>query len=37
VMGGRCQEDWLHGVPKTTEALGPLISVNFQSSAQARR
>lgn len=37
VMGGRCQEDWLHGVPKTPRALEPRISVNFQSSVQARR
>lgn len=37
VMGGRCQEDWLHGVPKSPETLEPRISVNFQSSAQARR
>lgn len=37
VMGGRCQEDWLHGVPKAPGTLEPRISVNFQSSAQARR
>jgi alkylated DNA repair dioxygenase AlkB len=37
VMGGRCQEDWLHGVPKEMGAGGARISVNFQSSAQARR
>ena len=37
VMGGRCQQDWLHGVPKTVGPAGPRISVNFQSSAQARR
>jgi alkylated DNA repair dioxygenase AlkB len=37
VMGGRCQQDWLHGVPKTPDDSGPRISVNFQSSAQARR
>ena len=37
VMGGRCQEDWLHGVPKATAQAGPRISVNFQSAAQARR
>jgi alkylated DNA repair dioxygenase AlkB len=36
VMGGRCQEDWLHGVPKSPGHLGARISVNFQSSAQAR-
>lgn len=37
VMGGRSQQDWLHGVPKTPGAAGARISVNFQSSAQARR
>jgi len=37
VMGGRCQQDWLHGVPKVSGPCGPRISVNFQSSAQARR
>jgi alkylated DNA repair dioxygenase AlkB len=36
VMGGRCQQDWVHGVPKVPESLGARISVNFQSSAQAR-
>jgi alkylated DNA repair dioxygenase AlkB len=37
VMGGRSQEDWLHSVPKDPGATEPRISVNFQSSAQARR
>jgi len=37
VMGGRSQQDWLHGVPKAPGAAGARISVNFQSSAQARR
>lgn len=37
VMGGRCQEDWVHGVPKSPATPGPRISINFQSSAQARR
>ena len=37
VMGGRSQQDWLHGVPKAPGADGLRISVNFQSSAQARR
>lgn len=36
VMGGRCQEDWVHGVPKIPGLLEPRISVNFQSSTQAR-
>jgi alkylated DNA repair dioxygenase AlkB len=37
VMGGRSQQDWVHGVPKMPGLLEPRISVNFQSSAQARR
>lgn len=37
VMGGRSQQDWLHGVPKIAGPAGPRISVNFQSSEQARR
>ena len=35
VMGGRCQRDWVHSVPKSAEACGARISVNFQSSEQA--
>jgi alkylated DNA repair dioxygenase AlkB len=37
VMGGRCQEDWLHSVPKDTSVAESRISVNFQSSQQATR
>lgn len=37
VMGGRSQEDWVHGVPKSDAACGVRISVNFQSSQQAHR
>jgi alkylated DNA repair dioxygenase AlkB len=37
VMGGRCQEDWLHGVPKSPGTREARISVNFQSSEQSRR
>jgi alkylated DNA repair dioxygenase AlkB len=37
VMGGRSQQDWLHGVPKAPGSGGARISVNFMSSAQARR
>jgi alkylated DNA repair dioxygenase AlkB len=37
VMGGRCQQDWVHGVPKSRLPAEPRISVNFQSSFQARR
>jgi alkylated DNA repair dioxygenase AlkB len=31
-MGGRCQRDWLHCVPKETQRAGTRISVNFKSS-----
>ena len=34
VMGGRCQRDWLHMVPKETRRIGTRISVNFGSSEQ---
>ena len=37
VMGGRSQQDWVHGVPKSPGTPDARISVNFQSSAQARR
>lgn len=37
VMGGRCQVDWVHAVSKLPGSLEPRISVNFQSSTQARR
>lgn len=37
VMGGRSQQDWVHSVPKDPSVVEPRISVNFQSSAQARR
>jgi alkylated DNA repair dioxygenase AlkB len=37
VMGGRCQEEWVHSVPKVPGGLGARISVNFQSSEQAQR
>lgn len=36
VMGGRSQEDWLHGVPKDPGIVEPRVSINFQSSVQAR-
>jgi len=35
VMGGRCQRDWRHSVPKQTRPAGVRVSVNFQSSWQA--
>lgn len=36
VMGGRSQEDWVHCVPKEPGIPDARISVNFQSSEQAR-
>jgi len=36
VMGGRSQEDWLHSVPKDPQIAEPRMSINFQSSMQAR-
>jgi hypothetical protein len=35
VMGGRCQRDWRHCVPKQTTPAGARISVNFSSRLQA--
>lgn len=32
VMGGRCQVDWRHAVPKQTTPSGPRISINFKPS-----
>jgi alkylated DNA repair dioxygenase AlkB len=37
VMGGRCQRDWRHRVPKQTTPAGARISVNFSSRLQAVR
>lgn len=37
VMGGRAQEDWVHSVPKDPGVAERRMSINFQSSAQARR
>jgi len=34
VMGGRCQTDWRHCVPKQAGASGPRISVNFSAREQ---
>lgn len=36
VMGGRCQRDWRHCVPKQTTPSGPRISVNFAATSQFR-
>jgi alkylated DNA repair dioxygenase AlkB len=32
VMGGRCQRDWQHCVPKQSQSAAARISVNFQST-----
>jgi alkylated DNA repair dioxygenase AlkB len=37
VMCGRSQEDWVHSVPKDPRVAERRISLNFQSSEQARR
>ena len=34
VMGGRCQRDWLHSVPKQARAAGARVSLNFESTSQ---
>ena len=34
VMGGRCQTDWRHRVPKQTSPAHSRISVNFAASSQ---
>ncbi len=36
VMGGRSQEDWVHSVPKEPGIAERRVSINFQSSMQAR-
>jgi 2OG-Fe(II) oxygenase superfamily len=36
VMGGRCQRDWVHAVPKETRARGSRISINFATPSAAR-
>jgi alkylated DNA repair dioxygenase AlkB len=35
VMGGRCQHDWEHAVPKTAERVGPRMSVTIRHSKAA--
>jgi alkylated DNA repair dioxygenase AlkB len=37
VMGGRCQRDWRHCVPKQNKSAGVRISVNFSSRYQAAK
>lgn len=34
VMGGRCQSDWKHSVPKQRTPSGPRVSINFSSTSQ---
>ena len=34
VMGGRCQRDWRHSVPKQKTPAGPRSSINFSSHQQ---
>jgi alkylated DNA repair dioxygenase AlkB len=36
VMGGRCQRDWQHAVPKQKTPAGARISLNFQRQDPAR-
>jgi alkylated DNA repair dioxygenase AlkB len=35
VMGGRCQRDWRHSVPKQKTPAGPRSSINFSSRQQS--
>lgn len=35
VMGGAIQATWRHGVPKSTRAIGPRISVQFREGEEA--
>jgi alkylated DNA repair dioxygenase AlkB len=37
VMGGRCQRDWRHSVPKQRSPTGPRSSLNFTSREQGQR
>ena len=30
VMGGSCQRTWDHAIPKTSQAVGPRVSVQFR-------
>jgi hypothetical protein len=32
VMGGACQQEWEHTVPKTAKAVGPRMSVTIRHS-----
>lgn len=37
VMGGRCQSEWRHSVPKENWSTGPRISANFAATSQMKR
>ena len=37
VMGGRCQADWEHSVPKVSERVGPRVSVQWRWSSRRGR
>jgi len=37
VLGGRCQADWLHAVPKTAAPVGPRISVQWRWTSRRGR
>jgi len=35
VMGGRCQKDYQHSVPKQKQYAGARLSLNFSTDTQA--
>ncbi|MFT3853111.1 MAG: alpha-ketoglutarate-dependent dioxygenase AlkB [Ilumatobacteraceae bacterium] len=37
VMGGRCQRDWLHAVPKSTQAMRDRVSVQWRWTSKRGR
>jgi alkylated DNA repair dioxygenase AlkB len=37
VMGGRCQMDWVHGVPKVDHPIGGRVSVQWRWTARTGR
>lgn len=37
VMGGRCQQDWVHGVPKVDRPIGGRVSVQWRWTARTGR
>lgn len=36
VMSGRCQEEWVHSIPKTARPVGPRINLTFRRLARRR-